>query len=303
MSQKLQKPDFICVGLPKAGTSTLHHVLDQHRDVSMPPVKELKYLINDQLNYHSPRLFSMMSQEWPAKQDAAFLYRCLKSPGTWLSSSYQRRSVLNYYFGLRANDEWYRSLFDENKVSGDITVNYFWLSAEECRDLAQRFPHAKIIFMLRSPVDLHWSFFRMIALKNGQRDALEMQQFSEHIENKKRIMGRYRDLVMRWRDAFSPDQVYVGFFDELKTDPTGFYTGICNYLGIAGPDDWSEDMRGALSKVVNNSPKMEVPGDLAQPIIDLSRTNLDGFEEISPDYHRKWQDDIQAFERSVLETS
>ncbi len=300
MSQNLTKPDFLCVGLPKAGTSTVHHVLDQHSDVAMPPVKELKYFLNDTLNYGSPRLFSMLSTRWPAKQDMAFLVRILKSPGTWLGSSYQRRSVRNYYFGLKASDAWYRSLFHEDKVSGDMTVNYFWLSTEEVQDVARRFPDTKILIMLRSPVDLHWSYFRMIALKKGERDVLEMERFNQEISDKKARIGRYSDLVNRWREAFPETQVHVGYFDELKTDPRGFYSKVCAFLNIAGPEDWSGDMMKELAAVVNKSPTMRVPGDLAGPIAELSRLNLEGFDAIHPGYHQSWSDQISAFEASIV---
>ncbi len=37
-------PDFICIGLPKAGTGWLYDQLDNHPDFWMPPVKELLYL-------------------------------------------------------------------------------------------------------------------------------------------------------------------------------------------------------------------------------------------------------------------
>src|SRR4029453_18936667 len=37
------RPDFLCVGAQKAGTSWLYHQLVSHPDFWMPPVKELHY--------------------------------------------------------------------------------------------------------------------------------------------------------------------------------------------------------------------------------------------------------------------
>jgi hypothetical protein len=37
-------PDFICVGLQKAGTRWLYQQLRGHRDFWMPPIKELNFL-------------------------------------------------------------------------------------------------------------------------------------------------------------------------------------------------------------------------------------------------------------------
>ncbi len=296
MSQNQTKPDFLCVGLPKAGTTSVHQVLDQHADVAMPPVKEVKFLLNKQLGYGSPRIFSMFQRKWPAQQDRAFLFRILKSPTTWLGNSYQRQSVRRYYFGLNGNDKWYCSLFHSDKVSGDITVNYFWLTAEDCRDVARRFPDTKIIILLRSPIDLHWSYFRMIALKKRERDVLEMQKFNEQIEDKKRLIGRYKDLVQRWQEAYSPDQVYVGYFDEMKVNPRGFYKKLCDFIGVAGPEQWSSEMTDALDTVANKSPNMLIPPELAGRIIELSKLNLEGFQDVSPDYYQLWSDEVRAFE-------
>ena len=40
------RPDFLCVGAQKAGTSWLYRQLEPHPDFWMPPVKELHYLDN-----------------------------------------------------------------------------------------------------------------------------------------------------------------------------------------------------------------------------------------------------------------
>src|SRR2546423_4071056 len=37
------RPDFLCIGAQKAGTSWLYHQLNSHPDFWMPPVKELRY--------------------------------------------------------------------------------------------------------------------------------------------------------------------------------------------------------------------------------------------------------------------
>ena len=36
-------PNFICLGTQKAGTTTLHDILQQHPDIFLPPGKEAHY--------------------------------------------------------------------------------------------------------------------------------------------------------------------------------------------------------------------------------------------------------------------
>src|SRR6478735_11648351 len=40
-------PDFICIGMQKAGTDWLYDQLQFHPDLWMPPMKEIRYLDRD----------------------------------------------------------------------------------------------------------------------------------------------------------------------------------------------------------------------------------------------------------------
>lgn len=44
------KPNFLCVGFPKCGTTSLQEILKQHKDIYLPEVKEAGYFI-DSLEY------------------------------------------------------------------------------------------------------------------------------------------------------------------------------------------------------------------------------------------------------------
>ena len=50
------RPDFLCVGAQKGGTTWLYQQLDSHPDFWMPPVKELHYF--DQLSRTKRVIFS-----------------------------------------------------------------------------------------------------------------------------------------------------------------------------------------------------------------------------------------------------
>ena len=51
------RPDFLCVGAQKAGTSWLYRQLEPHPDFWMPPLKELHYLdsLHRTKRHHPPR--------------------------------------------------------------------------------------------------------------------------------------------------------------------------------------------------------------------------------------------------------
>ena len=43
-------PNFIIVGFPKCGSTSLHYYLNEHPDIYMPAQKELHYFTNDILS-------------------------------------------------------------------------------------------------------------------------------------------------------------------------------------------------------------------------------------------------------------
>lgn len=45
----IKKPDFICVGAQKSGTTWLYHELNKHPNVRMPAVKELRYFFDHKM--------------------------------------------------------------------------------------------------------------------------------------------------------------------------------------------------------------------------------------------------------------
>ncbi|WP_353475974.1 sulfotransferase (plasmid) [Salipiger sp. H15] len=297
---EIRKPDFICVGLPKAGTSTLHNVLDCHCDIAMPPVKEIKYLIQDELNYNGARFWKLFSSGWPAQQDRAFFARFCKRAAKLQANSYEAQSFARYYFNPRTDDAWYRGLFHPDAVSGDVTVNYFWLKEPEIRKLAADYPWMKVIIMLRSPVQLNWSYFRMVALRKKESGVFEPERFLREIEEKKQRIGRYAEMVRRWQSAFGEDRVMIGYFDGLRDDPVQFFDGVCEFLGVDGAEHWDDGMRQAMGRIVNTSPKLQMSEDLAGPILELSELNLEGFEAIKPRYADLWRGHIEDARRSVM---
>jgi len=61
-------PNFICVGAQKAGTTTLHDILNQHPDIYLPKIKETKFFQNNKkyrkgLDFYKNEFFSNWNGE------------------------------------------------------------------------------------------------------------------------------------------------------------------------------------------------------------------------------------------------
>ena len=61
-------PNFLCIGAPKAGTTTLFHILNQHPDIYIPAIKETEFFVDDKRyekgpQYYEEKFFSKWNGE------------------------------------------------------------------------------------------------------------------------------------------------------------------------------------------------------------------------------------------------
>src|SRR5262245_17179622 len=103
------RPDFLCVGVHKGGTTWLYQQLDSHPDFWMPPLKELHYF--DQLSRVQRRSASRCRDE----RDRCFLENI---------DSLSAKPYLDL--------DHYARLFEPKGplISGDISPNYSTLSKD-----------------------------------------------------------------------------------------------------------------------------------------------------------------------------
>ena len=48
----MRTPNFIIMGFPKCGTTSLHHYLEEHPNIFMPNQKELHYFLGHQKRFY-----------------------------------------------------------------------------------------------------------------------------------------------------------------------------------------------------------------------------------------------------------
>ena len=161
------KPDFICVGPTKTGTTWLFHHLSSHPEVWLPPPKEMHYYWGMGRRSSGRRGFiGKIKQKLLVNLQYKWRYQYFKQ--RW--RAYQARAVdLNWdavswdlkYLFLPQSPAWYARLLDKPLVTGDITGGYYCLGDEEITRLHAYLPEVKIILTLRDPVERLWSEARM----------------------------------------------------------------------------------------------------------------------------------------------
>jgi hypothetical protein len=145
-------PNFFIVGAPKAGTTSLYHYLDQHPDIYMSPVKEPNYFAEEV----RLRNISAEWQEWAHREQ--------NSLRAYLSGPMHEKK----FGGIVASWSDYLKLFKnvkDEKAIGEASVCYLW-SKTAARSIASATPHAKIVMVLRNPVDRAFSQYKQ-ALASG----------------------------------------------------------------------------------------------------------------------------------------
>ena len=152
----------------------MSHNLQLHPDVWMPRNKELHYFddrINDPKNPIS-RIYGRITGEghvdrrWRRQVKRRLRHHVSRVPGRDLLWD------LRYYAGA-PGDGWYVSLFEpgRGKVKGEITPAYSTLRLEDVAHVHDLVPEAKIIFLMRNPVERAWSQFVMRLDRSGKKNS------------------------------------------------------------------------------------------------------------------------------------
>src|ERR1041385_4801838 len=124
-------PDFICVGMPKAGTGWLFDQLQHHPDFWMTPLKGLHYL-----DHQVPMMKNAVRKlRRTARPHVAGRLGQKKDDARAISFLREAASL----GGKPRNLAGYRSLFrhKENLLSGDITAPYYALSEEVIAEIGE----------------------------------------------------------------------------------------------------------------------------------------------------------------------
>ena len=122
---------------------------------------------------------------------------------------------------------------------GEASPSYLW-DRQSPRLIREKIPDAKIIIVLRDPVDRAYSHYLadvrlgwqgMPFLEALQADADQLQK-GWGISHLYLELGEYSEQVARYLETFGQDAVTVLLFDDLKRDAHSFISGVLQFLGV-----------------------------------------------------------------------
>ncbi|MFT7823745.1 MAG: sulfotransferase [Sulfurimonas sp.] len=194
-------PNFIIVGAPKSGTTSLYHYLSGHPEVFMSNPKEVNFFSGNEI------------------QAQGLFY-----------DSFQVHSVAEY-----------ETLFEkaeEAKAVGEGSVSYLFYPHTP-KKIHKLLPNVKIIILLRNPLDRGYSHYLMdyrlglvslsydeIVHKSGSHKNIDLY-YQQYVE-----LGLYYEQVKRYLDLFGPEQVKIYFQDDLHKNTENIVQNLFTFLEV-----------------------------------------------------------------------
>ncbi len=254
--------DFMCIGAQKAGTTWLYEMLRPHPQLWLPPLKELHYFdrspaysSNNFLLSDRPlqRLFSRKAHNREFRQKLRQVLRV----------AWARRSCATFSWAMRfgvgvVNDEWYRSLFARTSLlRGEITPSYTMLDLHDVTRVQRLVPELKVILLLRNPIDRAWSQIRHDWAHGVFHGIDNFDQVCQFIDSPHQVLrSDYLRTLGIWETHFPPEQIFVGFHDDIAECPETVLSAILRFLDC----DPSLGVKlGELQKRVHVSKEKEMP--------------------------------------------
>ena len=137
--------------------------------------------------------------------------------------------------------DWYVSLFQSDRIMGDITPAYAILPARTVRSIYELNPRVRMIYILRNPVERAWSAalmtLRMRQTGSRASGAVDLSRaepgfFLRHFEAPGSLArGHFADTLKTWFSVFPREALLVLRYESVSADPRGVLAACASHIG------------------------------------------------------------------------
>ena len=212
-------PTFLIIGVQKSGTTSIYNYLKQHPQVYMSPVKETHFFNKD-----------------------------------WASASAEvKRRKKNGIVSWDLYTQLFDGATDKHLALGEVSPNYMLHHQTSAELIQQRLPNAKLIAVLRNPIERACSDYLM-----NMRDAIGKQTpLAEQVRSRGDasyvlLKGKYYQPLKHFFEVCDRSRIDVFLYDDLRKDSQTFMQGIYRSIGV-DPDFVADTSKKAqTAKVPKN---------------------------------------------------
>lgn len=135
---------------------------------------------------------------------------------------------------------WYDACFPDTpgRLNGEITPAYATMPAERIAQICQAYPHLRLFYILRNPIQRAWSS-ALMALGRAEMslDEASDQWFIDHFHSAGSLArGDYAGCLQNWRQYFAADRLLVLFHEQIRDDPSALLGACLDHLDLARDD-------------------------------------------------------------------
>lgn len=214
MDNNIRKPNFFIVGAPKCGTTALYSYLGEHPEIFIPDTSNaLETVLGGKKELH---FFG---------SDLKFKHPSLEE-------------YLSYFSGAK-----------EEKRLGESSVFYLY-SQKAAMEIKSFQPEAKIIVMLRNPIDMIYSWHSQL-LFWGDEDITDFKSALDAEADRKqglryprrhdhpieclfyREIAKVSEQLSRYFDVFGRENVQAIIFDDFKHNISKVYQETLGFLDVS----------------------------------------------------------------------
>lgn len=186
------------------------------------------------------------------------------------------------------DDRWYAGLFEgarPDQVTCDFTPAYALLPDSGIAHMRRLCPDAKILYILRNPVERALSHARMLVVRN------QRPRTTEHLVellDSPVLTGQDDSLsiIDRWQAAWPEGRFEVLFFDDIARQPQHLLRQVCTGVGL----DYRERYFKRAHRVVYPGPEIAVPDHVTAMLRRRHAGLLAGLRARFPAQTAAWPD-------------
>jgi len=204
-----KQPNFFIVGAARSGTTSLWNYLQQHPEI---------FMSGRHISEKEPSFFCNLTPPWAVKY-----------------------CDFDAYINLFVEAE-------DQKALGEASVNYL-ISPESSNRIADQYSEARIIIILRQPVERAFSLYKYMCNLGVEwiapfEKALRVEH-ERYNDNKFKHnnpfyyygylyfhSGLYAEQIERYFNVFSRKQIHIILFEDLKINPVETTQRVYDFLGV-----------------------------------------------------------------------